>query len=130
MSLRQFLQNSVAFADARGEGTEIAAHCFRMVLSGSSQENSVERSSGNSEPNDPLDVVHDLYRQVFLRGLDPQLPGPLGFTCCHLPDLSNRVEAFHERIDYVMARGLTGPGGNLLGRVAVVGDEPSTSLID
>ena len=26
------------------------------------------------------------------------------------------------------ARGLTGPGGNLLGRVAVVGDEPSSLI--
>jgi endonuclease/exonuclease/phosphatase family metal-dependent hydrolase len=55
-------------------------------------------------------------------------PSVQGFTCCHLPDLSNHVEAFHERIDYVMARGLAGPAGDLLGQVSVIGDQPSSLI--
>jgi endonuclease/exonuclease/phosphatase family metal-dependent hydrolase len=44
-----------------------------------------------------------------------------GHTCCHLPDLSNRVERFDERIDYVLAR----LPGNLQGRIERVGDVPA-----
>jgi hypothetical protein len=55
-------------------------------------------------------------------------PAVQGFTCCHLPDLSNQVEAFHERIDYVLARGLAGPGSDLLGQVTVIGDQPSSLI--
>jgi hypothetical protein len=53
-------------------------------------------------------------------------PGAIGHTCCHLPDLSNPVAAFHERIDYIMTRGLEGPGGLLLGQIDRLGDLPSS----
>jgi endonuclease/exonuclease/phosphatase family metal-dependent hydrolase len=36
-------------------------------------------------------------------------PNGAGFTCCHAEDLSNPVEAFTQRIDYIWARG-TGAG--------------------
>jgi endonuclease/exonuclease/phosphatase family metal-dependent hydrolase len=47
--------------------------------------------------------------------------GAIGYTCCHLPDLSNQVEQFDERIDYVLARGFDGPNGKLRGKVFQVG---------
>lgn len=56
-------------------------------------------------------------------------PGVNGFTCCHLSDLSNQVEAFDERIDYVMARGLSDPKGKLQGQLTLLGDLPS-SLVE
>ena len=51
-------------------------------------------------------------------------PGAPGFTCCEAADLSNRVAALDQRIDYVFARGLGGPAGPLAGRIAIVGDRP------
>jgi hypothetical protein len=51
-------------------------------------------------------------------------PGASGLTCCHLPDLSEQVASFTERIDYVFARGLGGPQGKLLGRISLSGDQP------
>jgi hypothetical protein len=53
-------------------------------------------------------------------------PGVLGFTCCHLPDLSNQVEAFYERIDYVLTSGLSETDENLLAKITRIGDEPSS----
>ena len=40
-------------------------------------------------------------------------PGVIGFTCCHLPNLSDHVAPFSQRIDYVVTRGITGPGGKV-----------------
>jgi len=51
-------------------------------------------------------------------------PGAPGLTCCELPDLSNHVNVLSGRIDYVLARGLAGPQGRLLGQVTIVGDQP------
>jgi hypothetical protein len=51
-------------------------------------------------------------------------PGAPGLTCCHLPDLSDQVANFSQRIDYVFARGLGGPQGKLLGQISIVGDQP------
>jgi endonuclease/exonuclease/phosphatase family metal-dependent hydrolase len=53
-------------------------------------------------------------------------PGASGFTCCHLPDLSNQVEVFDERIDYVMTRDLSDSQGKLLGQITRIGDQPSS----
>jgi Endonuclease/Exonuclease/phosphatase family len=56
-------------------------------------------------------------------------PGAIGYTCCHLPDLSDSVAAFSQRIDYVFSRGLAGGGGDpdvrLRGKVDRFGEVPS-----
>ncbi len=52
-------------------------------------------------------------------------PGAQGLTCCHLPDLSDPVSKFSQRIDYVFERGLGGPNGQLQGRITIVGDQPA-----
>ena len=41
-------------------------------------------------------------------------PGVTGLSCCHVPDLSDRVARFTQRIDYVFTRGLgTRPSGQV-----------------
>jgi endonuclease/exonuclease/phosphatase family metal-dependent hydrolase len=56
---------------------------------------------------------------------DALRPGVVGFTCCHLSDLSNPGEAFDERIDYVFARGIPEGDGHLLGQVSRIGEVPA-----
>jgi len=51
-------------------------------------------------------------------------PGVSGLTCCHLPDLSNQVARFTQRLDYGFARGLGGPPGQLQGWISIIGDQP------
>ena len=55
-------------------------------------------------------------------------PGVVGFTCCHLPDLSDQVAPFDERIDHVFARGIVGVNGNVTGQVKLVGKLPSDRI--
>jgi hypothetical protein len=57
-------------------------------------------------------------------------PGVIGFTCCHLPNLSDNVAAFSQRIDYVFTRGLgrAGPGGKVFGTIDRFGDVPADRL--
>src|SRR6266550_2468808 len=55
-------------------------------------------------------------------------PGATGFTCCEVADLSNHLPVLVQRIDYVWARGLGGPNGQLLGQVAIIGDQPADKL--
>jgi hypothetical protein len=54
-------------------------------------------------------------------------PGVVGFTCCHLPDLSDQIAPFSQRIDYVFVRGL-GHDGNLLGQIWRTGDVPADRI--
>lgn len=53
-------------------------------------------------------------------------PAQPGYTCCHLPDLSNPASVLDQRIDYVMVRGgfMTG-NGKLVGgvRAEIIGEE-------
>lgn len=53
-------------------------------------------------------------------------PGAAGLTCCHLPDLSNNVNAgeLDQRIDYIMTRGIGHTNGNLIGRIGLLGTTP------
>lgn len=55
-------------------------------------------------------------------------PGVIGFTCCHLPNLSDRVARFAQRIDYVFSRGITGPGDGVFGRIDRFGDVPADRI--
>jgi endonuclease/exonuclease/phosphatase family metal-dependent hydrolase len=53
-------------------------------------------------------------------------PGTRGYTCCHLPDLSDKTADFAFRIDYVFARGLgSGPQDKLFGKIDRFGEVPS-----
>jgi len=56
-------------------------------------------------------------------------PGAAGLTCCQLPDLSNHVATFDQRIDYVWTKGFAGPSGNVQGSVTLLDAQPS-SLLD
>lgn len=55
-------------------------------------------------------------------------PGAIGFTCCHLSNLSDPVADFTQRIDYVFARGFTGPEGRVLGQIDLFGNVPADRL--
>lgn len=56
-------------------------------------------------------------------------PGADGLTCCHLPDLSDRVPSgFDQRIDYVLARGFGRTGPGLQGKISIVGKVPADRL--
>ena len=54
-------------------------------------------------------------------------PGSRGYTCCHLPDLSNRTQDFHQRIDYVFVRDGEHEG-RLEGSIDRLGDVPADRL--
>jgi endonuclease/exonuclease/phosphatase family metal-dependent hydrolase len=56
----------------------------------------------NDVPGSPMHQVLEGAGYTDLwAALHPRLPG---YTCCHAPDLSNRVHRFDERIDYVFVR--------------------------
>lgn len=55
-------------------------------------------------------------------------PGAIGYTCCHLPDLSDSVAAFSQRIDYVFTRGLDEPEDRLRGKVDRFGEVPADRI--
>ena len=55
-------------------------------------------------------------------------PGDAGLTCCELPDLSNKINTFDQRIDYVWERGLGEEQGDDLGRILLVGYKPGDKI--
>ena len=55
-------------------------------------------------------------------------PGVIGFTCCHLPNLSDQIADFSQRIDYVVSRGISGPNGKVIGQVDLFGNVPADRL--
>jgi endonuclease/exonuclease/phosphatase family metal-dependent hydrolase len=78
----------------------------------------------NDVPGSPM---HRLMTAAGFRDAwDDLRPGVAGLTCCHRSDLSNHTtsEAFSERIDYVMARGIAHTNGRLLGSVTLHGTTP------
>ncbi len=76
----------------------------------------------NDLPASPMYQV--LIGAGFIDVWDALRPGSRGYTCCHLPDLSNRAQDFHKRIDYVFARDGK-QGGRLSGRIHRLGDDPA-----
>lgn len=54
-------------------------------------------------------------------------PGVIGFTCCHLPNLSDPVAAFSQRIDYVFARSNAEPG-KVQGQIDRLGEVPADRI--
>ncbi len=55
-------------------------------------------------------------------------PGVIGFTCCHLPNLSDHVADFSQRIDYVFTRGVAGPNDKVIGQIDYFGNVPADRL--
>ena len=56
-------------------------------------------------------------------------PGVIGFTCCHLPNLSEQVADFSQRIDYVFTRGIGwGSSGEVFGQIDRFGNVPADRL--
>jgi endonuclease/exonuclease/phosphatase family metal-dependent hydrolase len=55
-------------------------------------------------------------------------PGVIGFTCCHLPTLSDPVADFSQRIDYVFSRGIAGPDGAVQGQIDRFGEVPADRI--
>jgi endonuclease/exonuclease/phosphatase family metal-dependent hydrolase len=55
-------------------------------------------------------------------------PGVAGYTCCHATDLSNAVEAFTQRIDYVLARGVGRGQRDVTGQVTRLGEVPADRI--
>ena len=55
-------------------------------------------------------------------------PGVAGYSCCELPDLSNRIPTLDQRIDYIWSMGFAGPSGKPQGQVALTSDNPSGLL--
>ena len=53
-------------------------------------------------------------------------PGVIGFTCCHLPNLSDHVADFSQRIDYVFTRGIA--TGKPIGLIDLFGNVPADRL--
>ena len=75
------------------------------------------------------DVPGSLMHQAFESGGFTDLwaalrPGVVGFTCCHLPDLSDQVAPFSQRIDYVFVRGVT-PRESPQGQIWHTGELPA-----
>jgi hypothetical protein len=52
-------------------------------------------------------------------------PGVVGLTCCHETDLSDKLPALDERVDYLFARGFAHGNKDVLGRITRFGMLPS-----
>jgi hypothetical protein len=77
----------------------------------------------------PASPMHDALVGAGFSDLWAELrPGVVGFTCCHLPDLSNHGETFDERIDYVLSRGAADPNGRFRGEISRIGEVPADRI--
>ncbi len=76
----------------------------------------------NDVPGSPMHQV--LVQAGFTDVWAALRPGTTGFTCCHLPDLSNPLEAFDHRIDYVFSRGAGRGSGIPSGQITRIGELP------
>jgi endonuclease/exonuclease/phosphatase family metal-dependent hydrolase len=80
----------------------------------------------NDVPGSPMyQVLVDAgYRDVWA-ALRPRASG---LTCCHLPDLSDPVQQFDERIDFVLLRRDPHPGRDFTGEIHLVGEVPADRI--
>lgn len=77
----------------------------------------------NDVPGSPM---HDVVTGAgFVDAWAGLRPGVAGLTCCHISDLSNKLEDFDERIDYVFVRG---PLGRVRGKIDRLGEVPADKL--
>ena len=100
-----------------------AAQVGEMVASLGSSDRVVLMGDLNDTPGSPMYQV--MAAAGFTDVWAALRPGVVGLTCCHLADLSNRVAAFTQRIDYVLTRGLDASQGRLFGKIDRFGDVPA-----
>ncbi len=73
----------------------------------------------------PASLMHQVLEGAGLADAWAALrPGVVGFTCCHMADLSDQVAPFSQRIDYVFVRGVS-HGGSLMGQISRTGELPA-----
>ena len=75
----------------------------------------------NEEPGSPTHLA--ITNAGFVDAWESLHPLEPGFTCCHLPDLSNAEPSLTRRIDYVFARGFGKAEHGIKGKVSLVGDQ-------
>jgi endonuclease/exonuclease/phosphatase family metal-dependent hydrolase len=75
----------------------------------------------NDVPGSPMYQV--LVGAGFLDFWDLLRPRGSGYTCCHASDLSNRLQQFHKRIDYVFVRAAS-DGDKVTGHIRRIGEAP------
>ena len=103
-----------------------AAQVGEMVATLASSERVVLIGDLNDQPGSPMYDV--LTSSGFTDAWAALRPGVQGLTCCHAADLSDAVEDFNQRIDYIFARGLGRGDGRLFGQVDRFGDVPAEQL--
>jgi endonuclease/exonuclease/phosphatase family metal-dependent hydrolase len=55
-------------------------------------------------------------------------PGAIGYTCCHVDDLSNPRATFYQRIDQIWTRGIGHPRAGAQGTISITGKVPASRL--
>ena len=55
-------------------------------------------------------------------------PGVVGYSCCHVADLSDHVPNFYQRIDYVFTRGMGQGTPGLQGDIDLLGEVPADRI--
>jgi endonuclease/exonuclease/phosphatase family metal-dependent hydrolase len=103
-----------------------AAQVGEMVATLASSERVVLIGDLNDQPGSPMHDV--LTSSGFTDAWAALRPGVQGLTCCHAADLSDAVEDFNQRIDYIFTRGLGRADGKLFGQVDRFGDVPADRL--
>ncbi|HET7240616.1 MAG TPA: endonuclease/exonuclease/phosphatase family protein, partial [Gemmatimonadales bacterium] len=79
----------------------------------------------NDGPSSPM---HQIFEGAgFTDAWTALRPGVIGFTCCHLADLSDQIAPFSQRIDYVFVRGVTRQG-NVQGGIWETGALPAERI--
>lgn len=110
-----------------GEGTDLenlrAAQVGELVGALATAERVILMGDFNDVPGSPMyDVVTNA---GYTDSWHAMRPGVDGYTCCHLPDLSDMVGALDQRIDYIFTRGVGRSGPGLQGKIDRIGDVPS-----
>jgi len=96
-----------------------AAQAAELVAALSGSAPAILLGDLNDVPGSPM--YHVLLGAGFT-DMWPALRGAaIGYTCCHLTDLSNQVQQFHERIDYVLVR----DAASVKGSIRLVGEVPA-----
>jgi endonuclease/exonuclease/phosphatase family metal-dependent hydrolase len=105
--------------EATGLGQLRAAQAGELVAALAGAPRPIVVGDLNDVPGSPM---HQVIEGAGFTDLWADLRGAAaGYTCCHLPDLSNQVQRFGQRIDYVFAR----LPGAVQGRIERVGDVPA-----
>jgi hypothetical protein len=103
-----------------------AAQVSEMVASLGPSERVVLMGDLNDTPGSPM--YNLLMSTGFTDSWAALRPGAQGLTCCHVADLSDKVAAFDQRIDYILTRGFAGSDGKLQGSVDHYGNVPADRL--